>query len=175
MASVPYQAVIAEGDGTGLIDLRAAPAALPRIREATSATLSSRVGHTERIGPLEVLTLGPDHWLLRVPENSAQNQHHIIEQAIGSAFGMSTLVSDAYVAFTIHGNEARDVLAQGCPLDLDATAFPIGTCARSILAGAPVLLIRDPMGFDLLVDRTLAKYLRQWLQTAAGTPVSQID
>ena len=86
---------------------------------------------------------------------------------------MVTVVSDAYVSYNIAGEGAVDVLAQGCPLDFDSSIFPVGTCASSVLARGDVLLIRNPARFELLVDRTHATYIWNWLLAAGGSEALQ--
>ncbi len=174
MRSAPYRAVITAGDAGGLLDLRAAPTVASSIEQAISSRLPATVGHIERSKSLAILALGPDHWLLRVSRYSEQEQYVRLEHAIGSSHGMVTVVSDAYISYTIAGEEAVDVLAQGCPLDFDPTIFPVGTCAASVLARGDVLLIRNPARFELFVDRTHASYVWNWLRAAGGSEALQI-
>ena len=63
---------------------------------------------------------------------------------------------------------ARDLLAKGCTLDLHPDEFKAGECAQTGLAKANVLIARiaAPEGFELLVRRTFADYLVQWLHHA---------
>lgn len=173
MPSAPYQADIAAGSSGGLLDLRAAPAAASSIEQAMGVRLPATVGRIERSGSLAILALGPDHWLLRVSRYSEQEQYVRLEHAIGSGHGMVTVVSHAYVSYSVVGGGAVDVLGQGCPLDFDASIFPVGTCAASVLARGDVLLIRDSAGFELLVDRTHASYIWKWLLAAGGSEALQ--
>ena len=85
-------------------------------------------------------------------------------------------VSAARTVISLSGPAARDVLAHGCGLDLDATKFPPGTCAQTRLALANVVLIaprdqpadfvRSPR-FLVLVRPSFAPYLAAWLLDAA--------
>ena len=174
MRSAPYQVVIGAAEPGGVLDLRASSEIASRVARMIGTRLPAKVGHIERLGALVILNLGPDHWLLRVPHYYLQKQYDRLERAIEQGRGMVTDVSDAYIVLSIEGDGIIDILAQGCPLDFDLSAFPIGTYASSVLARCAVLLIRRAAGFDLLVDRTYADYIRQWLHAAAGSDTLKI-
>jgi len=60
------------------------------------------------------------------------------------------------------------LLAAGCPLDLDASAFPVGMCTRTMLAKAEIVLWRtDPQVFRVEVWRSFVAYVSQFLGEAA--------
>ncbi|MDT7677764.1 MAG: sarcosine oxidase, subunit gamma, partial [Pseudonocardiales bacterium] len=75
---------------------------------------------------------------------------------------------------------AREVLEQGCPLDLHPRVFGPGRCVQTMLARAQVVIWRpasdatdgaeDSPGetFRLLVRGSFAGYLAAWLTDAAG-------
>ena len=74
-------------------------------------------------------------------------------------------VSANRVAFELSGDDAADVLAHGCALDLDP--FEPGRCAQTLLARAQVILYRpDAVTFRILVRPSFAPYLRAWLEDA---------
>ncbi|HSN71272.1 MAG TPA: hypothetical protein VLT59_07175, partial [Steroidobacteraceae bacterium] len=55
---------------------------------------------------------------------------------------------------------------------IDVMSLQIGTCVRTRFAGiAVVMLVREQHAFDLLVDRSYARYLAAWLERAAGDPL----
>jgi sarcosine oxidase subunit gamma len=60
------------------------------------------------------------------------------------------------------------VLAAGCPLDLEADAFPVHMCTRTMLAKAEIVLWRTGAEeFRLEVWRSFAAYVSQFLAEAA--------
>ena len=73
----------------------------------------------------------------------------------------------------IEGERAREVLNQGCTLDLHQRVFQVGQCAQSLLAHVPVLISRNSDNgnaicrFDLVVRRSYADHLVRWLVDAA--------
>ena len=51
-------------------------------------------------------------------------------------------VSQRQAGLAVDGPRARDLIASGCPLDLDPESFPVGMCARTLFAKAEVVLWR---------------------------------
>jgi sarcosine oxidase subunit gamma len=104
-------------------------------------------------GDAYALWLGPDEWLV-----------------VGAPVeGVD--VSAQYATIVLRGSSARDVLAHGCALDLDA--LDSGWCAQTMLAKANVILhgvARDE--FRILVRASFARYLVAWLADAASSATS---
>ncbi len=65
--------------------------------------------------------------------------------------------SEGWVALTLGGPAAADVLMRLVPLDLRAAAFPVGNAARSGLGHMPLILWRDTEGFAILTFRSMAR------------------
>jgi sarcosine oxidase subunit gamma len=78
-------------------------------------------------------------------------------------------VSGGQTVLVLSGEHARDVLANGCPLDLRPHAVGTGWCAQSHIAKAPVMirLVDDVPTFEIVVRRSFADYLWTWLCDAA--------
>ncbi len=89
---------------------------------------------------VSALWLGPDQWLVTCPADDTPFFISSLREALGDSHHALTDLSDGLVTFTLAGPSARDVLAKGCPLDLHPRAFTPGSCARSLLAKADVLL-----------------------------------
>ncbi|KNG92648.1 sarcosine oxidase subunit gamma [Pseudaestuariivita atlantica] len=65
--------------------------------------------------------------------------------------------SDGWVAATLDGPAAREVLARLTPLDLRPTAFPVGAAARSELGHMPAAFIRTGEDrFAVMTFRSMA-------------------
>lgn len=65
--------------------------------------------------------------------------------------------SDGWVWVTLEGRDATAVLARLCPLDLRASAFPVGTSAKSVLQHLSVLLVRTAEdAFQIAAFRSMA-------------------
>jgi sarcosine oxidase subunit gamma len=107
------------------------------------------------------LWLGPDEWLVI----GAREEDF-------PAAGAAVDVSATRVCFELVGDDAEDVLAQGCSLDLHPTVFAPGRCAQTLLAKAQVILHRRDAGtFRILVRPSYAPYLRTWLEDAIASRI----
>ncbi len=77
-------------------------------------------------------------------------------------------VSHRQGALGVGGPLAVTLLAAGCPLDLDVSAFPPGMCTRTMLAKAEVVLWRTGAeSFRLEVWRSFLDYVTAFLAEAA--------
>ena len=65
--------------------------------------------------------------------------------------------SDGWVALTLTGPAAPDVLMRLVPLDLRLAAFPPGHAARSGLNHMPMILWRDAQRFVIMTFRSMAR------------------
>jgi sarcosine oxidase subunit gamma len=63
------------------------------------------------------------------------------------------------VALELSGPSAKDVLAKGCSLDLDARSWSVGSCAQTLLARAQVILHERAETTGILVRPSFAEYL----------------
>ena len=156
----------------GLIDLRCEETALPAIESILQIELPQQANRYLRRGELSACWMAPSHWLLRLPE---QDESALVAKLTNFAVSADcsdqaavTVVSDAYIGIGLKGPGAMRVLAAGCPLELGRLGP--GYCARTLLARAQVMLIvlNDRAEYELLVDRSHADYVRQWLATAVA-------
>jgi sarcosine oxidase subunit gamma len=117
----------------------------------------------ERSGDVSVLWLGPDEWLVVGGCDESR-----LRAAVGAEFASVVDVSAQRTVVRVAGSSSRDLLAHGCSLDLHPGRFPVGRCAQTVLAHAPVIL--QPLGADefrVLVRASFARYLAEWLLDAA--------
>lgn len=78
-------------------------------------------------------------------------------------------LSSALSAFVLSGPAAREVLARGCRLDLDAPVFSCGSAAATIMAQVAVVLALLPAGMLLLSPSSTAQHFHEWL-VGVATP-----
>jgi len=155
----------------GVVNLRVRrddPAARQALEDALGTTLPG-VSGTAAAGELTVIGLGPDEWLVVGGEGPAVAAR--LERGTAGHFVGITDLGENYATLLLTGPRAREVLAKGCPLDLDASVFKPGDAASSLVAKATVvlrLLADGPDGavFHLLVRRSFAEYLYRWLEDA---------
>jgi sarcosine oxidase subunit gamma len=104
----------------------------------------------------DVLWLGPDEWLVL---GGREQDYPDAAAAVD--------VSAARVVLTLEGDDVRDVLAQGCSLDLRPTSFEPGRCAQTLVARAEAVIhCTGDDAFRLYVRPSLVPYLRAWLADA---------
>src|SRR5688572_21792829 len=89
------------------------------------------------------LWLGPDERLLLAPAGLEDALLRKLEAVLEGLPHSLVDVSHRQVALAVAGPAARDLLASGCPLDLDDAAFPVGMCTRTVLGRAEVILWRS--------------------------------
>lgn len=116
--------------------------------------------------------LGPDEWLVVAPTTETR----LLEKINSAWRGLHHSVTDitgGQTVVRISGERAREVLNQGCTLDLHNSVFRVGCCAQSLLTHVPVLISRSNNNenglcrFDLIVRRSYASHLARWLIDAA--------
>lgn len=113
------------------------------------------------------LWLGPDERLLIAPEGQETTLAGELEAALNGLPHSLVDVSHRQSALSIAGPRARELLASGCPLDLDDAAFPAGMCTRTVFAKAEVVLWRpSPEEYHLETGRSYAGYVLGWLRQA---------
>lgn len=146
----------------GGADARAAAAAalqLPIPDEACRAAAE---------GGRAALWLGPDEWLLIAPEHSGAETASALAAALAQLPHSLVDVSHRQIALELSGPRAALLLAAGCPLDLEASAFPVGMCTRTVLGKTDIVLWRTAAdAFRIEVWRSFAPYLSGFLEEAA--------
>jgi sarcosine oxidase subunit gamma len=129
---------------------------------------------TAPFGGSRALWLGPDEWLVVGPDGNER----AIEEALLAAGGDVSVVdlSANRTILELTGPRARDVLMQGCSLDLHRRAFGPGRCAQTLLARAQVILeATGDDAFRVFVRRSFARYLAGWLQDAIAILLEEDD
>ncbi|MBS7545258.1 sarcosine oxidase subunit gamma [Ancylobacter oerskovii] len=111
--------------------------------------------------------LGPDEWLLLAEEADPAALFADLETALAGLPHALVDVSDRSLGIALEGPRAAYVLNQGCPLDLDTAAFPVGMSTRTVFAKAEIVLLREaPERFRLEVWRSFAPYVWGLLEEA---------
>ncbi|MCY4589043.1 MAG: sarcosine oxidase subunit gamma [Alphaproteobacteria bacterium] len=115
---------------------------------------------------LAVIWLGPDEWLVVTPPGREEG----LLDALAAEGIVVTDVSDQSTVIRLTGPRAREVLAQGCALDLHPRSFRVGSAAQSRIGRIRTTLwqVDDQPGYDLLVSCSFAAWLWAWLTDAGG-------
>ena len=144
----------------------------PKIRAAAEGALRLAIPaaacRAAAEGESAALWLGPDEWLLISSEQRAAETAAALSAALAGLAHSLVDVSHRQVALEVSGPDAPALLAAGCPLDLDASSFPVGMCTRTMLAKAEIVLWRTRAdGFRIEVWRSFAHYVSAFLAEAA--------
>ncbi len=121
---------------------------------------------------IEVMRLGPGRVvILALPEAETALDSRLQAAFASVADADCALVSDMFVSFELSGPGSEDVLRQGAPLDLSSQRFPADMASGTELWAASVILIRSSVDltcFRIVVERSFAGYIENWLITATG-------
>jgi sarcosine oxidase, subunit gamma len=148
--------------------LRGAPAVMAAAGQALGLSLSMPACRASLLGARAALWLGPDERLLLAEEFSAADTANTLAQVLREQPYSLVDVSHRQVAFVLTEPHALTVLAAGCPLDLDPSAFPVGMCTRTVFAKAEIVLWRRAdESFQLEVWRSFAAYVSGVIAEAA--------
>ncbi len=159
-------------EGLAVVNLRG-DARVAAFREAIERTvglpLPVRAGTTSGDDMLRVVWVGPDDWFVIGPRGQAGALVQQLRIAASPFQGAVTDVSGGYTVLRLSGVSARDVLAQGCPLDLHPCVFPVGATAGSHFFRATVWLwkVDNEPTYEGLVRRSFMNYV--WLMVERTT------
>ena len=118
--------------------------------------------------------LGADLWLLTSDEKSAGEIIRHIDTALTGQLYAATDMSSAFECFSLSGPTARKLLAMGCGIDMHPSAFKTGHCTRTHFANLLLFIVAvKDNDFNLYLDRSLARYLSDWIASAGGDPITQ--
>ncbi len=130
---------------------------------------------------MRVIWAGPDEWFVIGAPGQADALTDALRTALADTHHAVTDVSSGYTVLRLSGAATREVLAQGCPIDLHSRAFGPSACAGSLFFKASVWLWRvgsDGDSFELLVRRSFMGYVGLMLQRCTaecGPAVQQLD
>ena len=118
----------------------------------------------------QILWQAFDEWLILSADGRQTALETTLRNALAGVHCALTDVTDLRTAFEIRGTHARDVLQKGCAVDLHPRAFGLTSCVTTALARVRGTLrqIDDALAYEILVERSYAVYLRDWLNDAAA-------
>ena len=125
---------------------------------------------SERHRDVTMLWLGPDEWLVVMPDRRVDRVERALRAALDGQNAALVDVSHSRTVIALSGPDAREVLVKGCPLDFHPRAFPSGRCAQSTLAKCQALihLVNPTPEFEVYVAQSFAEYAWTWLEDAAA-------
>jgi sarcosine oxidase subunit gamma len=164
---VPLLVMLRELPASAMIDVRLDPAdaaALNATQQALALDLPLTPGKTSECAERVAWWFGPDQWLIVAPSADAA----LLMPALYMNARSAVDVSDLRAEFELAGPRAADVLRKGCGIDLHPRVFATGDCAVTLLGRVRVALRQtdERPGYRVLVERSVALYLWDWLVDA---------
>lgn len=161
-------------DGLSILNLRGDPADAAFVTGAASAlglALPLQPCTSVASASLRLVWAGPDDWFVIGAPGQTEALASALRSALASTHHAVTDVGSGYTVLRLAGPAVRDVLAQGCPLDLHPRAFGPDAAAGSVFFKASVWLWRigeAPDGFEMLVRRSFTGYVRLLLERCSA-------
>jgi sarcosine oxidase, subunit gamma len=112
---------------------------------------------------LKVIWAGPDDWFILSRQRSANELVAALKGALQGIHHAVTDVTGGYTLLSLGGHRVRELLAQGCPLDLHPSRFCSGQSAGTVYFKASVWLWQtdDSPSYEVLVRTSFRGYV--WL------------
>jgi sarcosine oxidase subunit gamma len=119
-------------------------------------------------GDMQLFWSAPGEWVIVVPRGSERARLMELQAKLDGLFAVLSVMTDSRVTLQLGGAQLRTVLARGSSVDFHPSAFTVGRCLSTRLAGVPVMLVVRPWEeYLLFADRSVAAYLLDWLQAAS--------
>jgi methylglutamate dehydrogenase subunit D len=161
---------LGEVRGWSLVQAAAFPTEMAAFEAALApllgANLPRKVGDAVTAQGRAVMRVGPEQFWIFGPENDDLAQR--LSQAVAPTIGSVLPLSHSRTRIFIEGTAAREVLAEGIPIDFDANIFKVGQFALTGLHHTPVLVHRIAADrYEIYAMRTFAHSIWEWLTDAA--------
>lgn len=113
--------------------------------------------------------VGPDDWFVIGPKGQASAIESQLRTALAGMHHAVTDVSGGYTVLHLSGKPVREVLTQGCPLDLHPRVFRPGSSAGSLFFKASIWLWQtdEAPTYEVLVRSSFMGYF--WLMLERST------
>ena len=156
-------------DGLAIVNLRGnadAPGFLAAASGALGLALPVQACTSVASADGRIVWAGPDDWFVIAPNGQTDAICARLRSALAGMHHAVTDVGSGYRVLRVSGASVRDVLAQGCPLDLHPRVFKPGSSAGSLFFRASVWLWQtdEAPTFELLVRRSFTGYVQSMLE-----------
>ena len=120
-----------------------------------------------------VAWLSPEQWLFCSDSKTADTLATEIGSVLQDQLHVATDISSGLACFSLEGTTARNLLAMGCAIDMHPDSFRAGRCVRTLFANIALVIVAiDAQRFELYADRSLARYLENWISAAGEDPLT---
>jgi sarcosine oxidase, subunit gamma len=133
------------------------------VARALGADLPVAVCSTHLAPDLKIVWVGPDDWFVMSRQRQAAELEAALRAELAGQHFAVTDVSSNYTILNLSGPRVRELLAQGCPLDLHPRVFKTGQSAGSVFFKASIWLwqTEDAPVYEVLVRNSFRGYV--WL------------
>lgn len=140
------------------------------VAQALGTALPAQPCSTSANDLVRVVWAGPDDWFVIGPKGEANRTIAGLRSRLAKTIHAVTDVSSGYTVLNLSGSPMRDILAQGCPLDLHPRAFKPGMSAGTHFFKASVWLWQtdDARSYELLVRRSFMGYFWTMLERCSA-------
>ncbi len=147
------------------ISLRADKRAVSGLAKALGLALPAKPGTSITKSGVSALWIGPDEWFVTAASGTGL-EAKISRVKTGNFSAVA--IGHRNTGLTISGQKAAHALNSGCARDLSLDAFPIGSCSRTMLAKAEIILWRKgETEFHVECWRSFSDYVWKYLSVAA--------
>ena len=145
------------------------PAFVLAVHQALGRALRVQACTTAANQRLRLVWVGPDDWFVFGPQGEQAKLAEALRLALGEQHAAVTDVSSGYFVVSLAGLSARDLLAQGCPMDFHPNAVHVDQAATTHFhkVGITVWKSGDASRFELLVRRSFIDHF--WQLVVAGS------
>jgi len=145
------------------------PAFLLAVQQALGLALPVKACSTVAHNGIRLVWVGPDDWFVIGQPGQQATLAAALRLALGDQHAAVTDVSSGYFVVSLSGPSARDLLAQGCPMDFHPSAFHVDQAASTHFHKVGISLWRagDAANIELLVRRSFIDHF--WQLTVAGS------
>lgn len=152
-----------------LITVRCTAATLAQVGTPAGLAFPREANRFTTQGSTRILWTGPDDWMIVDERPDASNLLIALEAAFKGHHAAIVEVSGNRVGFRISGPDARELMQRVSALDFDPPHFALGHCAGTTVARTQAFIMQtgDEPTYELLVRRSFAAYLADWLVTAS--------
>ena len=146
------------------LSLRARPEAVAGLSKALGIDLPSKPKSSAAKGSRTAFWLGPDEWYVI----DDANKDLLGEVAKVSGLFSPVDISQRNTAILVSGENAEATISAGCPQNLSAKAFPVGSVSRTLLGKVEVIVYRvKPQVFRVECWRSFSDYVFTFLSESA--------
>jgi len=152
-------------DACERVSLRANEKAIAGLGKAIGTALPKKPGTSSEKNGVIAMWIGPDEWFVSAPEGTGlEAKINKVKTGLFSAVS----INHRNTGLNVSGKKTVNALNSGCPRDLSLKAFPIGTCSRTMIAKAEVILYRTGAHeFRVECWRSFSDYVWKYLMDAA--------